>query len=272
MTKPLASAFAAGWSRYDGISYGTKAGQYDCQSFMEALLRDVGISRDWTGCNAMWRDREAFPWQGTPEECKKVFGCVPAGAWLFIWADDGGEIARGYKDGLGNASHVGVVTGSGQGAAHASASRGKVCESAFAGKTIRNGGWNRVALCSLLDYGDQIENLLQQILTASTGSSSNAEDKEGITVSVKTATVTTTGGVLNLRAKASTSGALLGTIPNGTVLTVVEETSSSWWKVQYNGKTGYVSTAYLTAEDNVTITLTNAVASALRIALEEAGV
>ena len=60
---------------------------------------------------------------------------------------------RGYKDGLGNASHVGVVTGAGKGVIHASASRGCVCESEFKGKTIPNGGWNRVGLMKQLDYG-----------------------------------------------------------------------------------------------------------------------
>ena len=92
----------------------------------------------------MWR--ELCSWTGTPEECKAKFGGVPKGALLFILENDGGERARGYYDGLGNASHIGVYTGIGQGAVHASSSKGKVCESKFAGKTIRNGGWNRSGL------------------------------------------------------------------------------------------------------------------------------
>lgn len=129
-----------------GITYQ----EMDCQAFMEACLKAIGIRADWKGSNAMYRD---MVWVGTPEACREKFGRIPVGAWLYIWADDGGEVARGYRDGLGNASHVGVYTGQGLGAVHSSASRGMVCESKFAGKTIPNGGWNRVGLCKLLDYG-----------------------------------------------------------------------------------------------------------------------
>lgn len=105
----------------------------------------------------MWRD---MAWKGTPEECKKKFGCIPVGAWLYIVSDNGGEVARGYRDGLGNAEHVGVYTGETLGAVHASASRGKVADSTFEGKTIRNGGWNQVGLCKLLDYGEKVQAIL----------------------------------------------------------------------------------------------------------------
>ena len=133
-----------------GITYE----EMDCQELVEHCLRQVGIKADWKGSNHMFRD---MAWVGTPEECRDRYGCIPVGAWLFIWADDGGEISRGYRDGLGNASHVGVYTGQGKGAVHSSSSRGCVCESAFSGKTIRNGGWNRVGLCRLLDYGLTVE-------------------------------------------------------------------------------------------------------------------
>ena len=77
------------------------------------------------------------------DACER-FGSIPKGAFLFILKHDGGETNRGYRDGLGNASHIGLYTGRGQGAMHSSSSRGCVCESTFAGKTIRNGGWNTV--------------------------------------------------------------------------------------------------------------------------------
>lgn len=140
-----------------GISYQ----KMDCQAFMEVCLAMIGIRADWKGSNAMYRD---MAWVGTPEECRARYGKIPVGAWLYIWADDGGEVARGYRDGLGNASHVGVYTGQGLGAVHSSSSRGCVCESKFAGRTIPNGGWNRVGLCKLLDYGlgDQPEDSAEE--------------------------------------------------------------------------------------------------------------
>jgi murein DD-endopeptidase MepM/ murein hydrolase activator NlpD len=50
---------------------------------------------------------------------------------------------------------------------------------------------------------------------------------------------------LNLRSTASTSGTILKTIPEGTIVTVLSK-SNSWWKLQYAGYTGYSSSTYLT--------------------------
>ncbi len=95
-------------SKYDKLKYN----QYDCQAFVELVLRDCGVRKpdgavyNWKGSNDMWRN--ALAWKGTIAECRELFGEIPDGAWAFMWANDGGEIARGYHDGLGNASHVGI--------------------------------------------------------------------------------------------------------------------------------------------------------------------
>ena len=95
-------------SKYDKLKYS----QYDCQAFVELLLRDCGVRKpdgaiyNWKGSNDMWRN--ALAWKGTIAECRELFGKIPDGAWVFMWANDGGEISRGYHDGLGNASHVGI--------------------------------------------------------------------------------------------------------------------------------------------------------------------
>lgn len=52
------------------------------------------------------------------------------------------------------------------------------------------------------------------------------------------------GEVLNLRSGASTQSSKLASIPGGTVL-ALEGTSGSWYKVTYNGVTGYVSAEYM---------------------------
>lgn len=57
----------------------------------------------------MWRS--GLSWRGTIDECKKKFGCVPPGAWMFIVKNDGGEKKRGYNDEYGNACHVAIYTG-----------------------------------------------------------------------------------------------------------------------------------------------------------------
>ena len=57
----------------------------------------------------MWRNY--IKWKGTKEECIKKFGEIPLGAFLFLLKWDGGEQEKGYHDGEGNASHVGLYTG-----------------------------------------------------------------------------------------------------------------------------------------------------------------
>ena len=122
----------------------------DCQGLAEYLLIRCGVPRaecNLAGSNAHWRK---CGWTGTPEECAAAFGCVPGGAFVFIWEATGAP-EKYAGDGLGNAEHMGVYLG--DCALHASSSRGKVAESKFAGKTIPGGGWNRVGLSCWVDYG-----------------------------------------------------------------------------------------------------------------------
>ena len=130
---------------------GTPYREMDCQAFIEWCLRQCGLKKDLAGSNAWYREVMKNGAVMTPEECVKQLGKVPAGAFLFIHAFDGGEEKRGYRDGLGNASHIGIVTGKGEGAIHSSSSRGCVAESRFRGKSIR-GGWNRVGLWNKVRY------------------------------------------------------------------------------------------------------------------------
>lgn len=90
-------------SKYDKLKYS----QYDCQAFAEKVLNDLtGKNYNWRGSNDMWRN--ALSWKGTIEECKTLFGEIPVGCWVFMHSFDGGEVARGYHDNEGNASHVGI--------------------------------------------------------------------------------------------------------------------------------------------------------------------
>jgi len=52
---------------------------------------------------------------------------------------------------------------------------------------------------------------------------------------------------LNLRAKASTSSAVLARLAKGTKVTHLAGASKGWVKVKAGSRTGYVSTAYLSA-------------------------
>ena len=139
-----------------GFKYlGTPYSQMDCQAFVEKCLEDCGLYKNLAGSNAWFREVMNHGAVMTPEECVQELGKVPKGAFLFILKQDGGEPAKYKGDGIGNASHIGIVTmPRGEGAIHSSSSKGCVCESKFKGKTI-SGGWNRVGLWDKVayDYG-----------------------------------------------------------------------------------------------------------------------
>ena len=140
-----------------GFKYlGTPYSVMDCQALVEECLADCGERKNLAGSNAWFREVMNHGAIMTPEECVRELGKVPTGAFLFILKHDGGETAKYKPDGLGNASHIGICTGSrGEGAIHSSSSKGRVCESKFKGKSI-SGGWNRVGLWDqvVYDYGD----------------------------------------------------------------------------------------------------------------------
>ena len=93
---------------------GRKYEELDCQGFVEQVLKDCGVRKpdgtayNWKGSNDMWRN--ALLWKGTIKECEALYGALPIGCWLFIVRNDGGEVARGYHDNEGNASHVAILS------------------------------------------------------------------------------------------------------------------------------------------------------------------
>lgn len=98
-----------------GNYIGQPYSKYDCQAFVEQVLRDLGVRKpdgtpyNWKGSNSMFRNH--IRWRGTIEECRKKFGSIPQGAFMFLVKHDGDEQLKGYHDDLGNASHVGLYIG-----------------------------------------------------------------------------------------------------------------------------------------------------------------
>jgi uncharacterized protein YvpB len=62
--------------------------------------------------------------------------------------------------------------------------------------------------------------------------------------SATTATYTTTAD-LNIRTGPSTKTSILGMVKKGTMLTIISKYSSSWYKINYNKKTGYAFAEYV---------------------------
>lgn len=242
MSKASAEKLAAAGFKYIGRSYQ----EMDCQTFFEKCLQDAGITEDLKGSNAWYRKIRKEGWVGTPEECKVRFGSVPKGAVLFIHVYDGGEEKKGYHDGLGNAKHIGIKTGTGEGAIHSSESRGGVFESKFKDKTIPNGGWNCVGLWPELTYGEKIDKLL----AGGSGEGqkgTDPEDEGGDTV--ETAVVWSAKGTpVHMRASNTPGTAgyrLYDDIPVGTSAEVLEH-GDKWCRVNCGRRKGwYIMTEFL---------------------------
>lgn len=224
--KPLAESMIP----YAMKLIGTPYKQLDCQAFIEKCLQDIGINENLSGSNAWYRK---MTWRGSPEECRKVFGEIPKGAFLFIVEPVSESTPAKYRDdGLQDASHIGLYTGEGLGAIHSSSSKGQVCESKFSGKTIPNGGWNKVGLWSALSYGEKVDSIL------------NGDETE-----MEPYRARVTGGILNVRKSPSTRAVRLDRLPDNTEVTVLSE-EGEWAEVQYGqGQTGWVLKKFLTSAD-----------------------
>lgn len=221
--------------KYIGVPYS----KMDCQAFVEKCLADCGVYKNLAGSNAWYRYVMQNGWVGSPEECKAKFGSIPVGAFLFILSHDGKEPAKYQNDGIGNASHIGIYTAQGAGAINSSSSHGCVCESTFKGKSI-NGGWNRVGLWKVIDYGDSVNRILR------------GEEVKPVEVNYQAKVV---DGALNLRKEKSQSSERLAQIPEGTIVTVTEE-DGTWSKTGYNGKTGWAMSKFLEKVDHSGDTVT----------------
>lgn len=246
MAKVSAEQFSLEGDKYLGRSYS----EMDCQEFVERAMRDAGLKMNLAGSNAWLREVMKNGWVGTPEECAKKFGSVPTGALLFIHSFNGKEPERYQGDGIGNASHIGIVTHRNDGAIHSSSSRKMVCTSKFADKTIKNGGWNRIGLYNKFAYGEAIDRLLDGA-EAAPGGDDQDHTQEDETMYAAILEGGNPDSPVNIRKKPD--GDLQDRLPQGSRVTVIDE-SGNWCKIRYNkGKglySGYVLGDFVTVADD----------------------
>lgn len=268
MTKISAEQLSLEGDKYLGRLYS----EMDCQTLVENAMRDAGLKMDLSGSNRWFREVMKNGWVGSPEECKKLFGCIPKGALLFVHVFDKGEEARGYHDGLGNAKHIGLFTDRtgedmvrrareagakdpekwnyGDGAINSSYSRGHVATSKFAGKSI-SGGWNKVGLYKKFTYGEVIDRLLAEI-TGEKESSGNKNETQEVTGMYEAILEGgKTSSPINIRKAAE--GGLQDKLNQGTRVTVLAE-SGDWCKISYQkgGRTvtGFVKGEFINVADD----------------------
>ncbi len=149
-------------STFTGRGYATQAihpaylklkySQCDCQGFVERVLKDYGVrspsgkAYNWRGSNHIWR--VALSWKGTKAEARNTFGDIPDGALAFTVKYDGGEEERGYHDGEGNATHVGIYTGQG----NVRHSTHTTKQDGVGDSLITESRWTHIGLLRCLDY------------------------------------------------------------------------------------------------------------------------
>ena len=231
---------------------GTPYEKMDCQAFWERTLNDCGIKMDLGGSNSWYRYMMKHGWCGTPAECVKTFGGIPVGATLYIRKDVSESTPAQFRnDGIGDITHMGIFTGMtgeemvqialdagvrnadkynyGDGAINSSHSRGGVCTSKFAGKSI-SGGWNRIGLW------------LDSIVYDGTTPPGPEPETEWATV------VAEEGSTVKMRARPSKSCPLYWDVPVGSEV-MVNEYGETWTRITWAGNSGYMMTRFLRFED-----------------------
>ena len=141
----------------------------DCQAFVEDVLKDIGVRKpdgtayNWRGSNSMYRNY--YSWRGSVEECKRIYGDIPVGAFVYVW-DATGEEEVGYHDDLGNAKHVGIYCGNDVVRDSTRYKRnGEYVRNGPGTTTLKN--FNKVTLFSGLDYNKKENyNAIEIIMSA----------------------------------------------------------------------------------------------------------
>ena len=101
-------------------------------------------------------------------------------------------------------------------------------------RTGTTGGWTRVT------YGGRDVFISTDLLESDSSNGNSGSD-----VTDDSGTVTITGNGVRVRSGPSTNDSQIGTVSSGDTLTVTGKTDG-WYRVEYNGQTGYVSADYAT--------------------------
>ena len=105
--------------------------------------------------------------------------------------------------------------------------------------------WSRIS------YGGYTGYVMTQYLKFDGGSTAQPTGTPSVTPTPGGSTATVIASRLNMRASASTTGALLTKIPNGANVTVLG-TTGAWSHIRYGSYTGYVMSQYLRINGNST--------------------
>ena len=190
---------------------GTPYSELDCINLIKKVIRTApGGDKRYTtaGTNELWNS----------------FDSVPKYRHL-IWRQSG---ISGAKPGMlafmgvgtGDVSHTGLVTEQGT-VIHSSKSRGGVVETELTAKD----GWNGLGVHRNINVGRE------------------ADEDTTADIQVGTKYIVCAQKGLRMRKKPDIRGEYMQMLPDGAVITVLEE-QAGWFKTTYKGYTGWVSAEY----------------------------
>ena len=190
---------------------GTAYSELDCINLIKKVIRTcAGGDKRYTtaGTNELWNS----------------FDSVPKYRHL-IWRQSG---ISGAKPGMlafmgvgtGDVSHTGLVTEQGT-VIHSSKSRGGVVETELTAKD----GWNGLGVHRNINVGRE------------------ADEDTTADIQVGTKYIVCAQKGLRMRKKPDIRGEYMQMLPDGAVITVLEE-QAGWFKTTYKGYTGWVSAEY----------------------------
>ncbi len=107
-----------------------------------------------------------------------------------------------------------------------------------------NGDWYNI------NYNGKSVYVSKEYVQVSGGASNSSESSSQETTSGKSGQVVNVHSSLNVRSGASTSSSVIGSLSNGSKVTIVGE-SGSWYKINYGNTTGYVSKEYVSLGSSV---------------------
>ena len=107
-----------------------------------------------------------------------------------------------------------------------------------------SGSWYKI------NYGNTTGYVSKDYVQASGEQNSSSESSSQGTTSGKSGQVVNVHSSLNVRSGASTSSSVIGSLSNGSKVTIVGE-SGSWYKINYGNTTGYVSKEYVSLGSSV---------------------
>jgi len=189
---------------------GTPYGELDCIGLIVRVIRTApgGVPGYRTaGTNTLWRSATASA--KYRDLTWRQEGISGAQAGMLAFKRSGTDV-----------HHVGLVTGDGT-VIHSSSVKGRVVETAL------DGSWGLLAVHRYIEVaGDSV--------------GKEETDMEAV---LYQATVYTQSTCLNLRA--TPGGTKIGSLPRGATVDVLDVGNKAWWRVRYEGMTGYASGQYL---------------------------